>query len=573
MPTAAQRPVRGSLFLEPLEPRVLLSADLVATINAISPPAQVVPGDRVTFSILVTNQGDQPAVGTMDIHLYASADTALDKTPGSGDTPVAALAQQAVKLGPGLSRAYSATLLVPSDAPVGDYFVLADIDPGHTIAGDDPSNNVAATNAPISVAHRFGTFAGRTGVRLALTDGDGSAVTFALSGAGFGELVPNGGQFDVVLSGTDAASALAIAVKGGDGGFALGAIRGAQGTEALRSLSAKAVDLVGEGIDLGGFVGTLAVRDLLNGADVLAGGTPLQRSSIIAREIGDGTTIEIGSALSSLSAARVGQADIFAPTIASIATRGDKTLGIAGDFAADVTVSGEGVAAGKPALGKVSLGGMFRDGLILVNGAVGSVKVAAIATDVPGLYFGISATAAKSVAASNPAFTWAPSGGADQSLGDFHVIVAAQPGAWPLKDAAWDLDSPGAKQMVAWQDLQGQSLQGLAQSGEVQLSVNPWKTSLARVEKIVSAQGGALFAQLPAMGLYWAKVAPGQEAAFINAVAGAVTTASPNLLTTPQDLTIPTNWSAVDSAVIPGLGDMGTGNIVLEAAGEPMAVS
>jgi len=572
-PASAPACVKRTLSLEPLEPRVLLSADLTATVSAIAPPAQVVPGYRVAFSVLVTNQGDRPAVGRMDIHLYASADATLDKTPGSTDVPVAALAQQAVSLGPGMSRAYTVSLVIPADAPPGSYFVLADIDPGQAIPGDDPSNNVAATSAPIALAHRFGTFAGRTGVRLTATDADGSVVTFALSGAGFGELVADNGRLDVVLTGTDAASALTIAVKGGDGQCTLGAIRGTQGTEALRGISAKAVNLAGEGIDLGGFLGAVAVRDLVNGADVLAGGVPAQRSSIVAREIGDGTTIDIGSSLASLSAARIGLADIFAPNIASIATRGDKTLGVAGDFAADVTVSGEGVAAGKPALGKVSLSGTFRDGLVLVNGAVGSVKAAALAADVPGLFFGISATAVKSVASANPAFAWAPSGGADLAWGDFHVIVSPQPGAWPLKDAAWELDSPGAAQIVGWQDFQGNALQALAQAGEVQIAVNPWKTSLARMEKIVEAREGALFALLPATGLYWAKVTPGQEAAFISALAGLVTSASPNLLTAPQELTIPTNWSAVDSAVIPGLSGMETGNIVLEAAGKPMAVS
>ena len=376
------------------------------------------------------------------------------------------------------------------------------------------------------------------------------------------------GSITAASTGTDWAanftgSVAGLTVKGNAGG----------------SLSAKSMgsiviggNLTGARIDVEGYLARLTVRDILNGAAVLAGGTANQKTTISAHDIGDGTTIDVASSIASLTAARVGGADFFAPSLGSLSTKGDKALGIPGDFAADVTLSGQGLATGQPALGNMTVGGSFRDGLVLVNGGVGSVKVSAIVADVPGKLFGIDAEAVKSVSVASPKFAWAPQGPRDQSIGDFHVTVEAQPGPWPLKDAAWALDAPGPVETITWQDSQGQTIQSKAISGEVHIIVDPWKTSLARVENMVSANGGTLFAQLPAVGLYWARVASGEEAAFIGALAGSAVYAYPNLVTGPRELTIPTSLLKNPSVMfpIPDLSTMVSGNVILEGAGEPL---
>jgi len=346
------------------------------------------------------------------------------------------------------------------------------------------------------------------------------------------------------------------------------------------SLSAKSMgsiviggNLTGARIDVEGYLARLTVRDILNGAAVLAGGTANQKTTISAHDIGDGTTIDVASSIASLTAARVGGADFFAPSLGSLSTKGDKALGIPGDFAADVTLSGQGLATGRPALGNMTIGGSFRDGLVLVSGGVGSVKVYAIVADVPGKLFGIDAEAVKSVSVASPKFAWAPQGPRDQSIGDFHVTVEAQPGPWSLKDAAWELDAPGPVETITWQDSQGRTIQSEAISGEVQIVADPWKTSLARVENMVSANGGTLFAQLPAVGLYWARVASGEEAAFIGALAGSAVYAYPHLVTSPRELTIPTSLLNNPSVMIPAIPGMVPGDVILEGAGPALDCS
>jgi hypothetical protein len=401
-----------------------------------------------------------------------------------------------------------------------------------------------------------------------VADADGSTAAFTLSSGGYGELGWDGSMFSASLTGTTVSSAMNVAVKGGDGQFTLGSIRGSAGTESLKSIRAQAVNIAGEGIDLGGYLGALAIRDLSGGADVLTGGAASQKTIFKVHDIGDGSTLDTRSTIASFEAARVGKADIFAPSIGGISVKGDLRLGIPGDFSADVTVSGEGVSAGKVALGKLTVGGTFRDGLVLVNGGVGSVKAAAVATDFPGAFFGIIAKSIKSAVSADPAFKWVSGAVEDQSAGDFHVRAEAHPGAWPLKDAEWDLNAPGPAETVTWQDSNGQTIQSEARSGEVQIVVDPWTTSAARVGKIVAENGGTVFAQLPAEGFYWARVGAGQEAAFIAALAQIAMPAYPHLATGPKDLTIPTDWAEAQNPAFPATSGMTTGNIVLEGTEE-----
>ena len=555
-------------YLEALEPRHLLSVDLVGTVGLTTVPGPVVPGDCITLNVRVANQGDQLAAGRMAINYYISPTARI-----ADAVQTVVLADQSVKLAPGGAKVFKTKFVVPSTIPAGDYYILADIDPAHAIAGESSANNLAVSSQQREVTYQFGTVPGRLKpTKMILTEADGSAATLSLNGPGVGEVTLSGGRWNITLAGTDVTSAFTIAVKGGDGKFALGAIRGADGTESLKSISAKSVNLTGAGVELGGSLGGMTIRDLIGGADVFAGGVPAQKSKITVHEIGNGTTIEIGSTISSLSAARIGIADIFAPSIAGITTKGDRLLAMPGDFSADVTISGDGVAAGKPALGKLTIGGMFRDGLVLVNGSVGSVKAASMAQNV-ATSFGIDAKSVKSAAIGSPIFAWNAKGATDQSAGNFHVIAEARPGAWPLKDAAWDLDAPGRVDTVTWQNSNGQTIKSEAVLGEVQISIDPWRTSRERVEKLALASGGDLLAQLPSAGLYWASVDVGEEAAFISDLADAAVSTYPNFVTSARDIGIPTNWAEIESAVIPGISGMGTGNIDLEGHEPPLAVT
>jgi len=113
----------------------------------------------------------------------------------------------------------------------------------------------------------------------------------------------------------------------------------------------------------------LTVGNVSGGADVLAAGNPTLKSTIKAGVIGDGTVVNVGSNLTSFTAASVGDSDILAPSI--------DTLLVRGNFGGDVTVNGAGLAAGKPALRTLRVLGTVHDSEIDVAGSVSAVTVGA----------------------------------------------------------------------------------------------------------------------------------------------------------------------------------------------------
>jgi hypothetical protein len=223
------------------------------------------------------------------------------------------------------------------------------------------------------------------------TDSDGDRYLVKLAGAGQVGVLLNDplatgkGPIDtLLLAGTDASkSTLSVTVtraKTGDGLVRIGDIQGT----GLKALTASASNLVGGGItsnggiNLSGLLGSLKIHDILNGAGIFAQGTAGQKTTLVAHVIDDGSTIALGSSIASLTAARVGQAALTAPSLGTLKITGDKTHGIAGDFAADLTLSGQGVAAGKPALGTAVIAGTVSKATLNVAGGVKSFQAGAV---------------------------------------------------------------------------------------------------------------------------------------------------------------------------------------------------
>jgi hypothetical protein len=153
-----------------------------------------------------------------------------------------------------------------------------------------------------------------------------------------------------------------------DGGtVGLGAITGS----GLASIVAPKANLNMEGIDLAGYLRTLRIGNILNGADVttLSTSNPKQKTSITALSIGDGTTIDIGAGISSLTATSFGDGLVKAPRIG--------TMYIKGDMSADVTVSGDGVDPAQKVLTTLRVKGAVIGSTISVMGNIGNVSVGA----------------------------------------------------------------------------------------------------------------------------------------------------------------------------------------------------
>jgi hypothetical protein len=182
------------------------------------------------------------------------------------------------------------------------------------------------------------------------TDADGDIYTVRLTGPGLIGFVlddPDGDgrggltklRVDDTLAGE---SILSITVKKsvtGDGFVHVGEISGSLDS-GLKSLTAPAVNLTAGGVVFSGALGNVVVRDLLNGADLIATGIAGVKTNLTAHLIGDGSDLAFAGDVGTLKVARIGQAGINVTTLAKLIVAGDRLAGIPGDIAGQINVAG-----------------------------------------------------------------------------------------------------------------------------------------------------------------------------------------------------------------------------------------
>lgn len=219
---------------------------------------------------------------------------------------------------------------------------------------------------------------------MSFTDADGDKYTVALLGAGTQTVTQDGDGggpiAQISLQNTNATSKLVVSVTkvaGGDGRVSIGSINSSSG---LLGISAPASDLVGAGINVTGFLGSVRVRDVAGA--IQAGGSATQRTSVFGHVFQDGSTINLGSSIAILQAATIGTTTIQTPTIGVLKVVGDATNKvdgvlepIAGDFAGSLTLSGSGSASKPISLSLAIVSGSLGGSNWQVTGDVGSVIV------------------------------------------------------------------------------------------------------------------------------------------------------------------------------------------------------
>lgn len=206
--------------LEGLEKRQLLAVDLAVEFDQFgNVPASLVPGDRVALPIIVTNEGDDFVDGRVSIRYYLSKNTTFD----ADDVLMGEFANQRIQLSgsdfPNNSGDFVGTVTVPTVTP-GDYFFLVRLIPGDGVTDRNQSNDVAASTDDLAFKWQFGNFDNRSNVKLTLTSADGVAVSFSLSGGGFGTVTrdtTNTDRFDVRIENSGASSTFILSAAGGDG--------------------------------------------------------------------------------------------------------------------------------------------------------------------------------------------------------------------------------------------------------------------------------------------------------------------------------------------------------------------
>jgi Calx-beta domain/FG-GAP-like repeat/Bacterial Ig-like domain len=317
-----------------------------------------------TLAITVTRTGDTE--GAVSIQYSTNPGTAHAGTDYTTKTGTLSWAD-----GEGGSKTFDVTLLDDSLNEGKEIFNLA-------LTNPVGSPGLGLTTATVAIAPSDGQGPGK------YLDQDGDKVTIKLNGK-TGSLLwfrtdPDGdgkGPIELIeLTDTlpdplKPKAVLAITVTKGskfnDGTVNLGAITG----PGLKTINARKANLNLEGIDLNGYLGSLVIGNISNGADIatLATSNPKQKTSINALAIGDGTVIDVGANVSSLTATSFGAGSFKAPSVG--------TMTIKGAMSADVNITGVGVDPTKKALTKLKVTGAVTGSDIFVTGNVGTVSVGA----------------------------------------------------------------------------------------------------------------------------------------------------------------------------------------------------
>ena len=121
-------------------------ADLSVAVKAKANAKPVVGGAAGKATVVVVNLADGPAVGTVGLQLYVSADDQID----AGDALVATRDNVRVRLKSLKAKKLSLAFKYP-DLATGDYHLIARVVPSAAIADADPSDDAAATDNTIRI--------------------------------------------------------------------------------------------------------------------------------------------------------------------------------------------------------------------------------------------------------------------------------------------------------------------------------------------------------------------------------------------------------------------------------------
>jgi hypothetical protein len=255
--SASQPASSAGLHCELLEPRLLLSADLVGGSFSHDAFPSAVPSDAISAHFTVYRPDSEPLGKPVRIQFYASADSLLD----AGDTRVGQTDIAADRLNPG-SNAITVSLDARAIGQPGRYTLIGVVDPDNAIAESDETNNQSIASSPLTLDFAVGQLPGRSPVpSLDLSDADGTRFTLTIAGPGLARLTPNGTGYDLNLSGTDAGTRIELAGSGGDGRITL---TGLNADSPLGSLVAPLASLTGTARF--GTVNSLNLGDIAAGA-------------------------------------------------------------------------------------------------------------------------------------------------------------------------------------------------------------------------------------------------------------------------------------------------------------------
>jgi len=218
----------------------------------------------------------------------------------------------------------------------------------------------------------------RSGRKAAFRDGNGEEVTVLLMGPGVGEvyLPPNGtgDAIAIALFGTKATSSLTISTSELGSRTAIGHVLVGG---ALASLTARTTDLMG-GLDVTEGLGSLTLGGM-SGGTIRIGGTAATKTAVTLKfGVVAETSVVSDMPIGSLTAIQWRETDgapntITAPRLGTLAIKGNKTH--AGDFAANLNLTGLGVTGTTKTLSTATINGSVPGTTWNLTGPVGTVTV------------------------------------------------------------------------------------------------------------------------------------------------------------------------------------------------------
>lgn len=382
--------------------------------------ASVVPGDKMSVRMTLSNLGGAAASGSLKLQFYLI---------GGGDvsTPAAMVSIPSIQdleihLGPNRSLSVGSSFTVPSSAPVGTDRLVVSIVQSSGFAAQDLLSMPMVAVSTFPVLWQFGDVDGRHNVRLIEDLGNNDVVTFTLTGTGTGTVTREdlaltlGSQspdFDVVIDNTTTNTRVAIAQKGGTESNIVNLSFGPEsyglGTLDLRQDTPHSISMTTSGVNIP--IGKLLIGTLpLAGTRSSTGSVPLDVPGDItlngavgffwADQINHGsvslgsssginfTSVQIGKLIGGfgltsatpLASVKVGSAEagsfLNVPTIGKLVSRGD--------FKANLTLSG--LSSSKTVLTSLTVGGSVSvpaesQARWAFNGNVGTINIAGNVSD------------------------------------------------------------------------------------------------------------------------------------------------------------------------------------------------
>lgn len=347
---------------------------------ADDPDAFFTPGKKSKVLVDITNNGIITMSDAVTVNVYGNTTNTMN-----GNEILLGTATKTLTLKQDQTKTSRVVVELDSSIAADDYYLFAVVDPDDTIAEANENNNTMVSSNTTEVAWKFGDLGDGKKTLLKLTDDDGTQARFILSGKGIGQVVANNdGTWSVFVTGTNNASKISINGKGGDGRVALrdviiGDPNDDDDKTVLSQLAGKNLDIEGGEFTITGTVQKLVLGNITD-TTMTFGSSYTRGTDITLGQLTD-VTINADTGFNKFTIADWTDNDatedaINARWINKLSVKGSKTADIVGDFAANLSLSGEG--AGQYTLDTVSIKGEVNGSTWDIAGNVKAMKIDSI---------------------------------------------------------------------------------------------------------------------------------------------------------------------------------------------------